>query len=94
MEANKFAFQSTPHKCDSPNNKHYNSCDTGGSFLSSVDQGWSFGPGGQYTIDTTQKIHVKVEVEENNKSATKYTVTVSQNGKSQQMVNSDSGYLG
>ena len=94
MEANKFAFQSTPHKCDAPSNRHYGSCDTGGSFLSSVDHGWSFGPGGQYTIDTTQKIHVKVEVEENNKSATKYTVTVSQNGKSQQMVNTDSSYLG
>ena len=32
MEANKYAFQTTPHRCDQvdPSNKHYNHCDGGG----------------------------------------------------------------
>jgi len=32
MEANTYAWHSTPHKCDSPNDKgHYSNCDRGGS---------------------------------------------------------------
>ena len=93
MEANKYAFQTTPHHCDGPNDKgHYSSCDTGGSAHNSVDQALSFGPG--QTIDTNRPIHVKVEVTvDGSGSANQVITTISQDGNQQQMINSDAGYL-
>ena len=39
MEANTYAWHSTPHKCDSPTDKgHYNNCDRGGSVFQVAHQ--------------------------------------------------------
>ena len=56
LEANRDALQVTPHKCDPPNSQgYYSSCDRGGCAQNTykLDPN-AFGPGGQYTIDTTR----------------------------------------
>lgn len=59
MEANKYAWRMTAHRCDAPNNKHYNKCDQGGCgkdmWQSNPN---SYGPGSQFTIDTERKFTV------------------------------------
>merc|ERR1719410_3317026 len=52
MEANAYAFQATPHKCDKPSNGHYESCDRGGCEQSTRTIQDAYGPGEEYTIDT------------------------------------------
>lgn len=66
MEANKYAWHTTPHKCDAPNsNHHYFNCDRGGCGKSiwSVDPR-AYGPGGQFRINTNAPFHVKMEFNE------------------------------
>ena len=58
MEANNHAFQSTPHKCDPPTNGHYANCDRGGCGQNTRDMPNSYGPGGQFRIDTTKPFKV------------------------------------
>lgn len=71
MEANKFAWSSTPHKCDSPSNKgFYSNCDKGGqcqqNTSTSTYLGWNaYGPGTNYTINTLKPFHSKVTFEKN-----------------------------
>lgn len=60
MEANQYAWHSTAHKCDAPNDKgHYSNCDGGGScFQVAWDQDRNaYGPGKR--IDTNRPFHVK-----------------------------------
>ena len=47
MEANTFAWHTTPHKCDPPTaNMHYSYCDRGGCVKSMEDLGRDkYGPG-------------------------------------------------
>jgi len=89
MEANKFSWATTPHKCDSPTNYgFYNNCDAGGQCASNiVDKlAWNgYGPGGQYTIDTTRPFHAKVSFAKTNGQFSSYTTTLTQNGKTQSM---------
>jgi hypothetical protein len=53
MEANKYAWRMTAHKCDAASNKHYWNCDKGGCgkdmWQSNPN---SYGPGDQFTINT------------------------------------------
>ena len=60
MEANSFAWHTTPHKCDAPSGKHFNNCDRGGcgKAFSDVDRN-GMGPGGQYRINTQNEFHAK-----------------------------------
>jgi len=60
MEANTHAFQSTPHRCDAPNEAgHYGSCDGNGCWQNTKDMGPNFyGPGPSFRIDTTRPFHV------------------------------------
>ena len=95
MEANQYAFATTPHKCDAPNgNGHYYNCDGSGAAANSVDNGLSYGPGGGHQIDTTQPFHVKLEIHASNGSVSGATTTMSQNGRTQSMSNWNGGYLG
>jgi len=60
MEANKYAWHTTPHTCDSPTDKgHYNNCDRGGScFVKAWERDSNaYGPGKR--IDTNKDFHVK-----------------------------------
>ena len=96
MEANKWAWASTPHKCDAPTDKgFYYGCDTGGQCQQNIyDQlAWNgYGPGDQYTINTDQKFHAKVEFGERDGQFTTFTTTFTQNGRTQSMT-ADCSYL-
>ena len=61
MEANQYAWHMTPHKCDTPQGKHYPSCDRGGcgKEIYQMDPN-AYGPGDNFRIDTRQKFHVEV----------------------------------
>lgn len=64
MEANKWGWATTPHKCDAPNDKgFYFNCDRGGTCLVNIYDKLSrygYGPGSNYTIDTTKPFHTKI----------------------------------
>jgi hypothetical protein len=63
MEANKYAWRMTPHKCDAPNGSgHYYNCDRAGCGKSLHDISWdTYGPGTQYRINTNNWFHVKID---------------------------------
>jgi len=96
MEANKWAWATTPHKCDSPSNKgFYSNCDHDGQCQQNTTRNlaWAgFGPGGNYTIDTTKPFHAKISFENNNNQFSKFTTLLSQEGRTQSM-STDCSYL-
>ena len=96
MEANKFSWATTPHKCDDPSDKgHYYYCDQGGTGQQNIYDKleWSaYGPGSEYTINTDLPFHAKVEFFESGGQFSAFTTTFTQNGKTQSMTDSD-GYL-
>lgn len=63
MEANKWAYKSTGHRCDAPNsNGVYNRCDHNGSCHVDVlldKPSNAFGPGASYTVNTELPFTVK-----------------------------------
>jgi len=60
MEANTYAWHTTPHKCDAPNDKgHYNNCDRGGDCFEIAHGRISYGPGDNFTINTLKPFHIK-----------------------------------
>ena len=64
MEANKWSWATTAHKCDDPTAEgKYWYCDQGGLGLNIVDQfDWdTYGPGSQYKINTDLEFHAKVQ---------------------------------
>lgn len=64
MEANQYAWRATSHSCDGPNeNGYYGSCDSNGSCHVDIIQDkpeTAYGPGTQYTINTLEEFHVKI----------------------------------
>ena len=71
MEANKYAFDMTIHKCDEPNAKeHYFNCDTGLSCGAALHSGppkyphdydqYQYGPSHLHAINTLNPFHVKI----------------------------------
>lgn len=62
MEANKWAFQATPHTCEDPDNKgHFSKCDGFTDPCAQKAQSYgAYGPGNK-VIDTNKPFHVKVE---------------------------------
>jgi len=96
MEANSYAWQSTPHKCNTPNQNYYPSCDGGGCGKKVYNVNNAYGPGGQYTINTQQAFDVNVSFGTSNNQFNKMTTVLSQNGKTVTLVHDDgcgSGYL-
>ena len=65
MEANKYAYQTTPHSCDAPDEKgYYSKCDRGGYAKSTADSFMpvtDFGPGEDHQIDTNKPFHVVLD---------------------------------
>lgn len=99
MEANKYAWRTTPHKCDAPNsNGHYYNCDRGGCGKSiwSVDPR-AYGPGSNFRINTNYPFHVKLEFPEQGGRLSKIVINLTQNSNSFSMTIADSdcaqGYL-
>jgi len=63
MQANKYVFAATPHKCDAPSsNGHYSHCDREGCGQNTNTMGvMDYGPGKLYTIDTTRPFDVHTD---------------------------------
>jgi hypothetical protein len=97
MEANKYAFRSTSHKCDISNG-NYSNCDKNGKCSSDVlidKPSGVFAPGSSTGIDTNQVFHVKQDFHESDGAFTGYTTILSQDGR--EVVLSQTGcsdYLG
>ena len=82
MEANKYAFRSTVHTCDDPDEKGFiKDCERGGFCpLDQFSQKKQFGDKGEL-IDTNMPFHVKVEFHDDRQKMnvlTGYTVTMTQ----------------
>ena len=64
MEANQWAFQTTPHSCDNPSSVgFYNNCNRGGDcWLNNIDKlAYSdYGPGDNFRINTLREFHVSL----------------------------------
>eukprot|EP01083_Nonionella_stella_P056595 148930_1 len=75
-----YAFAVTPHTCDSPSGKHYNSCDRGGCgyHVWAVDPS-AYGPGKR--IDTNSKFTVLTEFIASGDSMTEIKTTMTQGSK-------------
>ena len=84
MEANTYAWQTTPHKCDSPSDKgHFSKCDMVGNCFQIAKQKLDgiYGPGDQNEINTLLPFHVKISFEETGH----FQVEMTQNGKTHTM---------
>jgi len=96
MEANKWAWATTPHKCDAPNSKgFYYNCDAGGTCQQNTTAAlaWSdYGPGTNYTINTLKPFHVKIQFDSVNNQFSSFTTTFTQDGKTKSM-KGDCSYL-
>jgi hypothetical protein len=89
MEANQWAFQTTPHSCDAPtSNGFYYSCDKGGICgrnFKNLDYN-VYGPGSQFQINTLEWFHVRIEFGNNSDDEYQwFTTTLYQNGNSAQI---------
>ena len=96
MEANKYAFRSTAHKC-TDNGNSFSGCDRNGQCSTDVilEQAGRFGPGVSYEIDTNSVFHVKQDFHQTDGAFTGYTTTLSQ-GQNSVVLSSTgcSDYLG
>jgi len=65
MEANKYAYRGTAHKCDLPDsNGKFPSCDRSGQCSVDVlrnDTELDYGPGAEYKIDTNKPFSVRAD---------------------------------
>ena len=88
MEANQWAWQSTAHSCDAPNNGFYNKCNRAGAcWQNNVDKLAynDYGPGSNFKIDTSKEFHVKFDFSKSGDQFSAFTVNLSQDGKTVQM---------
>jgi len=91
MEANTYAWHTTPHHCDAPNGKHYSNCDRSGdgTAVYSLDK-TAYGPGDEYKINTLKTFHVKQEFKEENDKVTAIVTTFTQGDQSYSFTEKDS----
>ena len=84
MEANKYAFHVTAHKCDAPDSQGvYSNCDRSGQCtvdLLTNDDLTDYGPGASYTINTLLPFHVNTKFHEDAGQFVGYTTTLTQEG--------------
>lgn len=91
MEANKYAFDMTLHKCDEPNaEKHYFNCDQSLSCGSAIHSGppkhpydtdeYRYGPGNIYAINTLKPFHVRIDFKNQDDKLDAVELTLSQPG--------------
>lgn len=81
MEANQWAFQTTPHKCDAPNsNGFYSWCDKVGDCgrnFRNLDYN-TYGPGTQFKINSLEWFHVVLEFGNDDSEFQWFTTTLEQ----------------
>ena len=78
MEANKYAWRTTSHKCDN-NSGSYSNCDRNGQCETDVlldKPSGQYAPGSTTGIDTNLEFHVKQDFHESGGSFTGYTTTL------------------
>ena len=88
MEANKYAWRTTAHKCtssqDSLDYYYYSKCDGAGKCVTDVlldaPQG-AYAPGSTSGIDTNLPFHVKQEFHETDNLFSGHTTTFTQEGR-------------
>jgi len=91
MEANKYAWRSTAHKCD--NNGGYSNCDRNGMCTTDVlldHPRTDYGPN-KSKINTNQPFHVRQDFHESNGSYTGYTTYLTQGNHEMVMSETDCG---
>lgn len=85
MEANKFAWQTTAHSCDTPTDEgFYANCNRGGTCHESTvdharddtDKEFDYGPGKKYKINTSSRFHMKFDFNEEDGRFTNYVITL------------------
>jgi len=79
MEANAHAFQTTPHRCDSPTGSAYSNCDRGGCGQNTRDSPNAYGPGDAFTINTLHTFEVQTDFFEQSGTWTGMKTTLRQN---------------
>jgi len=85
MEANNHAFQATLHRCDPPLDQHYSFCDRGGCEQTTRTKADAYGPGSEYTIDTTRPFDVDTEFLKNDGLLSGMRTTLRQEGRQEVM---------
>lgn len=96
MEANRYSFHTTAHKCDAPTNGVYDNCDRGGTCTLDVLENATAGdflPGSSVGIDTNEEFHVKLDFEERNGQFAGYTLTMTQGEREVVQSTGDCSYL-
>jgi len=80
MEANKFGFRSTSHKCDPPSAEGiFGECEHRGSCTTDIltnETESDYGPGSEYSIDTTRQFSVRADYQESAGMWTAFTITL------------------
>lgn len=93
-EANNRNIHVTPHQCDAPDGKYYAHCDGGGYSKSAYSiNPASFGPGSNYTIDTTREFNISHKFQSSGGTLVEVTNTMSQGTNSFTMVHDKADYL-
>jgi hypothetical protein len=101
MEANKYAFYTTAHKCNAPDsNGLYNWCDRNGQCTSNTLDNVSgnnpspdFMPGSTTGIDTDNEFHVKIDFHETSGQFSGYTLKMTQGANEFVHTKNDCSYL-
>ena len=98
MEANKYAFHVTGHKCDQPDaSGKYHNCDRGGQctmdIITDTNIQSTYGPFIERQINTELPFHVKTEFHQTGTQFTGYTTTLTQGDQQVQMSTGDCQYL-
>ena len=80
MEANTYAYHTTSHKCDAPNEfGYYANCDRAGKCVADIPTVSDFGPGSDYKINSLESFHVKIDFKKSSEGQfSGYTTTLSQ----------------
>ena len=96
MEANKWGFRSTSHKCPPADDEgvfsncdHTNNCSV--DFLTDAEN--AYGPGSSYSIDTTKPFTVRADYQESDGKWVAFTITLSQSENSVVLSHGDCPYL-
>jgi hypothetical protein len=101
MEANKYAFYTTAHKCNEPDaDGNYDWCDRSGQCTSNLLDSVTgnsphpdFMPGSTSGINTEQEFHVKIDFHETGGQFSGYTLKMTQGDKEVVYNKSDCSYL-
>jgi len=94
MEANRHAFQATPHSCEAPTgDHHYTSCDRDGCAQNARALPGAYGHGSEHKIDTRFPFEVRTHFDDGGDELVGMRTVLSQQGRSIEFRSCASGYL-